>query len=42
MKNDNVVQCSHYETFSVGTIEQIQYQISKAVLGELNRQVKCN
>ena len=42
MKNDNVVQCSHYETFSVSTMEQIQNQISKAVLGELNRQVMRN
>ena len=39
MRNDNVVQCTHYETFSVSTIAQIQNQISEAVLGELNRQV---
>ena len=42
MNNNNVVQFTHYETFSINQIEQIQTLISIAVMNEINRQINGN
>lgn len=37
---NNTIQFACYETFNANQIEQIQAQISNAVINEINRQVK--